>query len=436
MGGRLLSNFLRPYDCNGGVQMKIIDALVTPCLGGYYFEDVKALKKGVKQDGYFLIGEPVTPGHQQVRIPGEAISIILVLEDGRTAFGDCTAVQYSGVFGRDPVLLSEEYIPLIEEVVLPFLIGREMTSFKNLANEIDTLRDTNGNLLHTGIRYGVSQAVLDAVSQATAKLPAEVILEEFETGINPCPDVLAQSGDDRYLMVDKMIMKRIPSIPHGLFNDISKLGPDGSALVQYVDWLRKRIEKYGSADYRPTFHIDVYGTIGSLFNNDLKKVLDYIETLVNHASPFRLRIEHPVNCTDRESLLLLMSELTAKIDRKGIPVEICADDWCNTLEDVEAFVDAKAAHMIQIKMPDLGSIYNSIRAVEYCKRNNVKAFLGGTCNETDQSSRLSVQTAIACGADLIYNKPGMSVDEGYMIVFNEIQRTTALLERRRPEIFP
>ena len=97
------------------------------------------------------------------------------------------------------------------------------------------------------------------------------------------------------------------------------------------------------------------------------------------------------------------------------------------MEDIKDFVDAKAAHMIQIKAPDLGGINKTIEAAIYCKKNEVEAFIGGTCNGTDQSSRVTVHVALAVQADLIYNKPGMAVDEGYMIVYNEMQRTLALL---------
>jgi len=58
-------------------------------------------------------------------------------------------------------------------------------------------------------------------------------------------------------------------------------------------------------------------------------------------------------------------------------------------------VDEKAGHMVQVKMPDLGGINNSIEAVLYCKEKGVDAYLGGSCNETDKSARVSVHIALA-----------------------------------------
>ena len=43
-----------------------------------------------------------------MRAPAEAVSILLVLEDGHVAHGDCVSVQYSGVGGREPRLRADE----------------------------------------------------------------------------------------------------------------------------------------------------------------------------------------------------------------------------------------------------------------------------------------------------------------------------------------
>ena len=103
-----------------------------------------------------------------------------------------------------------------------------------------------------------------------------------------------------------------------------------------------------------------------------------------------------------------------------------ADEWCNTLEDIKYFADNKAGHMIQIKTPDLGGINNIVEAILYCKENNMLAYQGGTCNETDRSAQICTHIAMATGPDQILAKPGMGVDEGYMIVYNEMQRILAL----------
>lgn len=97
---------------------------------------------------------------------GEAVSVMIILEDGQIAFGDCAAVQYSGAGGRDPLFLAKDFIPIIEQYVRPMLLGREADDFRGLCAQMEAI-EVNGKRLHTAIRYGVSQAILDAVAKAT-----------------------------------------------------------------------------------------------------------------------------------------------------------------------------------------------------------------------------------------------------------------------------
>ena len=133
----------------------------------------------------------------------------------------------------------------------------------------------------------------------------------------------------------------------------------------------------------------------------------------------------------KEAQIKALAALTAEVDRRGIAVELVADEWCNTKEDIVAFADAKAGHMIQIKTPDLGGVQNSAEAVLYCKEKGIGAYLGGTCNETDRSAQVCVHVAMATSPVQMLAKPGMGVDEGYMIVNNEMERILALRNARQ-----
>jgi methylaspartate ammonia-lyase len=85
--------------------------------------------------------------------------------------------------------------------------------------------------------------------------------------------------------------------------------------------------------------------------------------------------------------------------------------------------------MAQIKTPDLGGINNSIEAVLHCKAQGMGAYLGGTCNETNRSGEICAHIAMATSPAQILAKPGMGVDEGFMIVWNEMQRILALKDK-------
>ena len=412
------------------MKMKILDVVCSKGRTGFYFDDQRAIKKGAAHDGVFYQGAPVTEGFTSVRMPGESISVQIILEDGQVAYGDCAAVQYSGAGGRDPLFLAKDFIPVIDKYIKPMLVGKEADNFRQLAAEMEAIQ-VEGKRLHTAIRYGVSQAILDAVAKAKHKMMCEVVAEEYGCEVSDKPiDIFTQSGDDRYDNSDKMIIKQAQVLPHALINNVeTKLGPQGELLEKYVAWLRDRIlNNRADENYNPIFHIDVYGTIGAAFGNtNFKAMADYLEKLAETAKPFHLRIEGPMDCdVDRETQMLALKGLTEEIDRRGIDVELVADEWCNTLEDVKYFTDNHAGHMVQIKTPDLGGVNNTIEAVLYCKQHGMGAYQGGTCNETDRSAQVCTQCAMATQPAQILAKPGMGVDEGYMIVYNEMQRVLAL----------
>ena len=413
--------------------MKIKNVLLTKSYTGFYFDDQKAIKKDAQKDGFLYTGQPLTEGFKEVRVPGEAISVQLILENGMIAVGDCCAVQYSGAGGRDPLFLADEFMPFMEAYLVPKLIGLDVNTFKINAETFDRLV-INNNRLHTAIRYGVTQALLSATALATSRTMAEVVRDEYHPTLKTLHHVpiFAQSGDDRYLNVDKMILKEVDALPHGLINNVKeKLGYHGEILKQYVAWMRDRIlSKRITPDYLPTFHIDVYGTIGIAFNHDIDRIVDYLVDLAHTAKPFFLRIEGPIDTGDREGTMMALKEITARLDYIGKPLEIVADEWCNTLEDIKYFADERAGHVLQIKTPDLGGIQNIAEAILYCKEKGIGAYCGGTCNETNISAEATTSVAIACEADLCLAKPAMDVDSGYMIVHNLMERVIAVSKSR------
>ena len=409
--------------------MKIKNVFLSKSYTGFYFDDQRAIKAGAGHDGFMYLGSPITEGFTGVRQSGEAISIQLVLEDGTIGYGDCAAVQYSGAGGRDPLFLAEDFIPFLEEKIVPQLIGEDVSSFRELAEKYDRMI-VDGKRLHTAIRYGLTQAFLNACAATHHVTMAEIIRKEYgitEKEYKAVP-IFTQSGDDRYINVDKMIIKEADVLPHALINHVeTKLGKDGSLLKDYVIWMRDRILTWrNKPDYQPIFHIDVYGTIGIAFNNDVEKMTTYMMELEEAAKPFHIRIEGPVDAGNREETMVYLRDLRAALEARGSKLEIVADEWCNTLEDIKYFADNKAGHMLQIKTPDLGGVNNVAEAIIYCNEKGIGSYCGGTCNETNISAQTTTNIAIACMADQCLAKPGMGVDEGYMIVRNEMNRVLAL----------
>ena len=412
--------------------LRIVDVLTSQARTGFFADDQLAIRNGARQDGFSYVGPPMTPGFTSIRQPGEALSILLVLDDGSVAVGDAACVQYAGAGGRERVFSAEQAAADVVTHVAPALLQQEAGSFRELCARMDQILPA-GSPLHAALRYGVSQALLDAVATAQRVTMAEVIRDEYATGVElrPVP-MFVQSGDDRYSAVDKMILKGAPSLPHGLINQVGgKLGESGELLADYVAWVRDRVLALRrTPDYSPILHVDTYGTIGMVFDADTARMADYLGRLGAFAAPFRLRVEHPVDAGSRDDQIAALAALRTELRLLDRPVQIVADEWCNTLQDIEAFVEAQAADVIHVKTPDLGGLHDTAAALLLVRRGGLAAYCGGTCNETDRSAQVSAHVAMACGADLVLAKPGMGVDEGMMIVGNEMQRTAVLAARR------
>jgi methylaspartate ammonia-lyase len=479
------------------VTFRIREVIAVPTAGAYYYDDLVALQSSPIPLAERYTADPVTPGFHRAREVAQAVSVGLILEDpstgagryGEVAWGDCVAVEFSGKAGRDPLFRTEEGLITIRQTVAPALRGRQLTSFRELAAELDALLEsveitrpqsppelgdkseektkrlsrrellaapvrllrplgaepatqedeatptrqvTVERRLHTAVRYGVSQALLAAVALVRGLTMTDVVAEEYSL---PLPDqpvpVHAQCGADRHNGADKMILRRVASLPHTLVDNIpDHLGEDGQILVRYARWLRERIPQLAGNDYQPTIHLDVHGALGQIYENDLGKILGYLYRLEKSVAPYPLRVESPLILESRETQIDAMKTLRDYIHVREMKVQLVADEWANTLEDIQAFIAAQAVDMIQVKMPDLGSVHNSIQAVLACKAGGVGAFLGGSCAETDLSARVTAHIALATQPDLMLAKPGMGVDEAVTVVQNEMARTLAWIKAR------
>ena len=410
--------------------MQITGLTATPGVSAFFADDQAAITAGAEPDGFAYDAEPRTPGFDRIREPGEVLIVEIETSDGVVARGDCAAVQYAAAGDRDPVFRASDHVEAVTGPVADALVGRDPEAF---ARNVAALESIDG--LHSAVTYGVSGALLAAAAKTRQETRTRVLADALgtEPATEPVP-VFGQSGDDRRRGAEKMLLKRVDVLPHGLFNSLEKVGPEGQRLVEYLSWLSGRAGDLGSPEYQPRFHVDVYGMLSELFDPpyDRGAVIEYVDELRRAAEPYPLQLEEPVIAADRSTQLTAMGALKDGLADAGVLVDLVADEWCDDREDVTAFVDADAADVVQVKTPDVGSLLESGRAVRYCEGTSTRAYLGGTCNETVTSARASAHLALATDAAQVLAKPGMGFDEGYSVVTNEMHRTLARHRRVEP----
>jgi methylaspartate ammonia-lyase len=417
--------------------MKVKKVILSGGLGSFIHSDSLAIQSGkARKDGYFYEGKPMLPGFTKISEAAHIVSISLLMEDGTIAVGDCVDVAAAGFSGRDRVFLPHEHMDDIRTYVAEPLTGLDITEFRPLAERFDGVQK-DGRRLHTAVRYGVTQAILHAVSLANREEMVEIVAREYaaegaEVG-GAVLKILASCMKDNHFLHDRMIMKRADLFPHANFGLVAQdVGADGSIFIDYVTKFAGRIRKFGDSDYMPTLHFDVYGAFAKITNYDMEKLADYLGRCREAVAPYPLMIEAPIVAPQsREQQISLYKELRGILARKGIDVACVVDEWCNTVEDVKAFCDAEAVDLCQIKTPDLGGINNTIEAALYCRRTGSGYYLGGSNNETVQSARVTTHIGLATQPNFLLSKPGMGADESVAMQVNEMKRTLAIIEAKR-----
>lgn len=411
--------------------MRIRQVLLVPITTASYYDDQTAIRAGAERDGFAYVGDPVSPGFDAIRQPGEGVGVMLRLQDGSLCSGDCTAVQYAAAGGRDGIFLARTHLGPLADCLRRAFEGTDAECFRESSARLDRL--TIGDRpLHRAAAYGVSQALLDATSRSRRTTAAEVIADEY--GLVPSTEPIrcfAQCGEDRYGGVDRMILKDVEVLPHGLMNSPGVVGERGELLREYLRWVLTRITALRrDPGYRPRIHIDTYGVPGMIFEGDHERIATYLSELEADAGDLELTVESPIDAGGREEQIAALGRLRRTLESRGSRVRIAADEWCNTLEDVRLFARERCCHMIQIKTPDLGGLHNSVEAVLSCREEGVDAYLGGSANETDVSARACAHLAMATCPAQVLVKPGLGFDEGLTVTRNEMARVAAILQSR------
>ena len=215
--------------------MKINDVVYAVGRSGFFNRDLAAVKAGARADGFAYPGKPLSPGFVKIVQPGTAVSVMLLLDDGQVAFGDCTDVILTGVAGRDPLFQAEQHLAFLRATMRDVLCGRPIDHFRGLAEEVDRF-SYNGRRLHTALRYGITQALLHGTALANRCTMAEIVSREYGCAIATTRiPILASCHKEDVQMIDRMILKRVELLPHASFQQVERdIGLEGEKLIAYV----------------------------------------------------------------------------------------------------------------------------------------------------------------------------------------------------------
>lgn len=398
--------------------MRVTCVQATEGIGGYYWRDQEAIARGAPRDGFLYRGEPITEGFRSIIQTSSTVLLIAYTDTGRELHGDCATVNHAFRSGRQKAPLAESLIRQAEGVVNDWLCAAPLDSFRDLMAQVDAMT-IDGESLHMALRYGVSHIVLQAVAASKGVTMAEVLAQEYGLDLATQPvDLLGSCGGSWYENVDKAILRKLPFFPQTAMVRLDQL----DALPDYAAWISRRVKEVGEPGYFPTLHYDLHGLLNERVGDDIDAAVRYLMQVEQASAPYPVLFEDPLDAGNREDQVRLMGRLRQALREAGSGIRLIADEWCNTREDVAYFVEHQCCDLIQIKMPDLGGVNNTVEACLICKAGGVEVYLGGSCNETDVSARVSAHVALAVQPTEFLDKPGLGLDEGVMVVSNEMAR--------------
>lgn len=412
-------------------------------------------------------GLPASTDGSLQNVNFQSISVGLIIDDARPVWGECVVDsrhQEAGVYSSYDADLA---ITALRQRVVPLLEGRSLDDFQALMASVDAFRETavitrqpseeqsgvisrrgflTGKLqsdlsreqitvtrpFHPAIRYGVSQALLSALAWVRGQTLTEVIAAEYNLPLSLSPPSLhLDIGADELTPDASILSNPIQSLGYSLsgHNPRKQFGPNGERLQRFVRQLTNLLDSVTEPSYCPALHLDVSGGLGQLFDNDAGRILGVLYGLEQVAKPYQLRVTDPVLLADPQMQRALMRQLMDYTRMRRLNLELAASKSINTLADVEAYVEAGAAHMLELSFSRLGSVHQVIQAIRTCHHRKVAVLLRDNFATAVATPPLACHVALAAQPALIAATWKSRERQDLTVLYDEMARTLAWLTR-------
>lgn len=384
----------------------------------------------------------------------QSISIGLVIDGIRVFWGEYR-----------PVTNDINPQSFLQEKIVPLLEGRPLAAFRAIMDDLDSLTET-AEIIHTASQskpssvgrrrfltgklaadqtattppkieqrplspilcYCISRILHTALAALQSITVTELIAFEYTLPLQPslAPIHLDLKGpvatpDSSILLTPiQSLGYKIPGDnPH------EQLGPNGAKLQRFIRQMTDLIERETEQNYRPTIHLDVAGGLGRLFEDNAGRILGALYGLEQAAHPYSLRISDPVMADDLDKQIEIMRQLVDYIRLRGMTTRLAVRSPIRSLQDVQKLTELGAAHVLELSLPQLGTVQQGMRAIQTCQRSNVAVLLRD--NGTDP--RFASHIALAAQPDL-FGVPWDSSEQHYLEqIHTEMTQTIAWFGR-------
>jgi methylaspartate ammonia-lyase len=407
---------------------------------------------------------PAPAAGDRLRLTGERlpelalVSVGVVVDEKEVTWAECWPEP-------SPPSVRDELLKTVKESIEPVLQGQPLSSFRELAQRLDMVRQTvtltreitapagpnrisrraffTGQIepagpavskeqvtverpLGAALRYGISQALLGAVAQSQGMTIAEIVAREYdldETATELSLHVSAQEVDLNWAVTHGVRSLGYTTIE---LSHKEALGDNAEQLQRWTRQMRERIVAVHTSQ-PPALYLDVRGGLGAIYDQNPGKILGSLYGLEQAAKPCLVRVVDPVLLAERSAQIEKMRELKDYLRLRKLDLQLVARACAESLDDVLAFLQADAAHMIQLDLYRMGSLHQGIEAIRACRQQGTGVLLAGHPLDIDQGLRVISQVALAMGAELL-SVPGG--EAGVARLLREYGRSQAWLAHR------
>ena len=276
--------------------------------------------------------------------------------------------------------------------------------------------------IHPTIRQGLSQALLSALSMVRGVTVAEIVAEEFDLPI-PSAGVALQMPIKRgqRLQLHDQISNLAYTV--GGTNLEESFGPNGERIQRFVRQLRESLVEAGHAR-QMTIHLDAAGGLGQIFGQDIGKLLGALYGLEQAAAPYLISVQDPLIMDDLDYQIEALGQLRDFMRMRRMSLQLVASDGVNTLNDIRAFVQSEAVHMLHLVMPRLGTVQELITAGQECRASGIQILLEAA------PSTIACQVALAMQPDVMTFPIDQPAGASFAACHNEMARTLTWLAQK------
>ncbi len=367
-----------------------------------------------------------------------------MVDDQYVFWGDCLVDVERDLAEYSNFSDTANFIETVDAIVRPVLQGQQLDSFQALCQHVEALRETvsydvvtpapipepktngavsrrdliSGNILglgatkeapkdiveqvterralHPGLRYGLSAALLGAVAHVNRQSAVEVLANEYSLPIADAPLAIHIELIGSRLSSDDLLNYPIDALGYTQFvvNAREEMGANGERIQAYARQLKARLQDTLPPDTNICLQLNTDGGWGQLKDNNTGKLLGALSGLSHATKPFSVRLVSPFNCKTVEEDIDKMKDLTQFIRFRKINAELVAKRNITSLEMVKRYAEKKAGNVMQLNPLLLGTIDQTLQAVQVCHTHDIAVLLGSTRTASDRSSEILAALAL------------------------------------------